>query len=68
MDCFVCRNTAKPHVIKGLRSPTRTAGWARLCVPCAIKHELDGQLLAGPDDADVARQWLEYRAKKNTRP
>ena len=64
MNCFVCRQAVQAHVIRRLRAGTGTAGWARVCVPCAMKHDLDGQLLAGPQDGPLARQWLEHQARK----
>jgi len=64
MDCYVCRQAAHAHVIRRLRASQGPGGWARVCVPCAIKHDLDGQLLAGPNDGELARQWLEHQARK----
>ncbi len=68
MDCFVCRKPAEPHVIRRLHASRGRAGWARVCVPCAMRFDLDGQLLAGPNDVEVARRWLAYQARKRASP
>lgn len=64
MRCFLCGGLAKPEVIRSLRSTWGPRGWARVCVPCAIRHEIDGALLAGPLDGDLAERWHAHRSDK----
>jgi hypothetical protein len=33
-----------------------------------MRFDLDGQLLAGPNDVEVARRWLAYQARKRASP
>lgn len=66
MDCFICRNPARPHVVCGLRSRKGPASWAHICVSCSIKYELDGQLCAGPNDAEAAERWVAHWTRKRS--
>ena len=38
MLCFICRFTAVENICLRLRSTIGPAGWARVCIPCAIRH------------------------------
>lgn len=66
MDCFVCRHAARPQIVRGLRATRGPGGWARVCVPCAIRFDLDGQLLAGPGDQELVQRWLAHRSRNRT--
>lgn len=61
MKCFLCGEPASAHVIRSLKSTKGPRGWARLCVPCAIRHDIDGALLAGPLDRELAERWRAHR-------
>ncbi len=45
--CFLCRCPAPAHVIRSLQSERGPGGWARVCVTCAIRHDLDGEMRTG---------------------
>lgn len=64
MRCFVCEEPAKAHVIRTLHSVQGPRGWARVCVPCAIRHKIEGTLLAGPLDRELAERWRAHRREK----
>ena len=68
MICFVCRGVATAHIIRGLNSQKGPGGWGRICVPCAIRHDLDGELLSPPGDAGLAELWLAHRSNKDSQP
>ena len=65
MNCFVCRNEARAHIVRGLRSSRGPGGWGRICVPCAVKHDLDGVLLS-PPSSDATEEWLAHQKEKNS--
>ncbi len=64
--CFVCRKPTTSHVVKGLTSQHGPGGWARICVTCAIWHDLDGVLLAAPSDEPLAELWYTHQKRKNS--
>jgi hypothetical protein len=61
LHCFICRGAVKAHVITALESAHDGQGWTRLCVPCAMRHGLDGALVARPEDRELADRWEEDR-------
>lgn len=63
MMCFLCGGPARPQVIRTLSSSWGPRGWARVCVPCAIAHEIEGVLLAGPRDREMADRWRAHRSE-----
>ncbi len=65
MNCFVCRNQTTAHIIKALHSTKGPKGWGRICIPCAIEHDLDGVLLATPNDAALANAWIAHRRERD---
>ncbi len=67
VSCFLCRLPASAHVIRSLHSESGPGGWARLCVPCAIKHDLDGVLLSPPSGRAHAEQWRAHRRERDSR-
>lgn len=62
MYCFICRGVVRAHVVGALKSPNGDRGWSTLCVPCAMRHGVDGILVARPEDRELANRWKEYRA------
>ncbi len=65
MFCFVCRAPTGAQVIRGLRSRKGPGGWARICVPCAIRFDLDGVLLSTSSDRSLAELWYAHRRGKD---
>jgi hypothetical protein len=65
MTCFVCRKPTTAHIIKALQSSEGPKGWGRICIPCAIAHDLDGVLLATPGDAALANAWIAHRRQRD---
>ncbi len=65
MRCFLCRKDATPHIIRALHTTKGPRGWARICIPCAIKHDLNGVLLSSPSGRELAEEWREHQRRKN---
>ncbi len=66
MTCFMCRVVATAHVVRGLRSQRGPGGWARICIPCAIRHNLNGVLLAPPSERSLVELWIAHRNERNS--
>jgi hypothetical protein len=65
MRCFLCRHEASPHIIRALHSRKGPHGWARVCIPCAIKHDLNGVLLSSPHGREMADKWRAHQQRKH---
>jgi hypothetical protein len=39
MTCFLCRTPVATHIRRAVRSSVGPSGWARICIPCAIRHD-----------------------------
>lgn len=55
MNCFVCRKPVAAHVIRALKNANGSVGWGRVCLPCALEHNLGGVLYL---PSDVADEWF----------
>lgn len=60
MRCFICRQPTTAQVIRKIRSASGPGGWGRICVPCAIHHDLDGVLLAPPEAKMLVELWRTH--------
>ena len=66
MKCFLCGEPTRAQIIRSLQSAKGPRGWARLCIQCAIEHDVDGTLLARPIDAELAKRWEAHRREKDS--
>ena len=56
MHCYVCRKPVTAHIIRALKNTDEGAvGWGRVCLPCALEHNLGGVLYL---PSEVADEWF----------
>ncbi len=61
MHCYLCRANVTAHIIRPLQAAEGPRGWTRLCIPCAMRHDMDGLLFARHEDGALAQLWQEHR-------
>ncbi len=65
MNCFVCLKQVSAHIIRALKSSDGAVGWGRVCLPCALEHNLGGVLYL---PSGVANEWFTPQKPKGDEP
>ena len=65
MTCFVCRKPVTAHVIRALKNLDGAVGWGRVCLPCALKHNLGGVLYL---PSNIADEWFTPQRPESDEP
>ncbi len=65
MYCFVCRKSVTAHIIRALKNTDGAVGWGRVCLPCALEHNLGGVLYL---PSNVADEWFTSQKPEGDDP